>query len=158
MPRRTARQTQLWPGRFFGIASLPQCAGRPIERGLQKLGFVGTMINPTYENGAGEAPPMGDHYWYPLYEKLCELDMPKLVHATTSKSPRVIYSEHMINEETIAMLGLLNSDVFSDFPVLKLIIPHGGGSSRRAHVARRDLARLRQVRARPRPCNCITRT
>lgn len=34
----------------------------------------------------------------------------------------------MINEETIAVLGLLNSDVFSDFPELELIIPHGGGS------------------------------
>jgi predicted TIM-barrel fold metal-dependent hydrolase len=132
-----ARQTQLWPGRFFGIASLPQCAGQPItlglpelERCIKELGFVGAMISPDpYENGGGgEAPPMGDRYWYPLYEKLCELDIPALVHATTSKSPRVSYSEHMINEETIAVLGLLNSDVFTDFPTLKLIIPHGGGS------------------------------
>ena len=49
-------------------------------------------------------------------------------HASTSKSPRAGYSVHMINEESIAVLNLVNSDVFRDFPGLKLIIPHGGGS------------------------------
>jgi OH-DDVA meta-cleavage compound hydrolase len=131
-----ARECRIYPERFRGIASLPQCAGQPIENALgeltrcvTKLGFVGCLLNPDpHENGPGEAPPMGDRYWYPLYEKLCELDVPALVHATTSRSPRVGYSVHMINEESVAILGLLNSAVFEDFPTLKLIIPHGGGS------------------------------
>lgn len=131
-----ARECRMYPDRFKGIASLPQCAGQPIENALgeltrcvTKLGFVGCMVNPDpFENGPGEAPALGDRYWYPLYEKLCELDVPALVHATTSRSPRVGYSVHMINEESIAILGLLNSSVFDDFPTLKLIIPHGGGS------------------------------
>lgn len=130
------RQCGLFPGRFFGIAGLPQSAGAPIENALpelercvQELGFVGCLLNPDpYENGGGEAPPLGDRYWYPLYEKLCELDIPAHVHATTSKSQRVGYSVHMINEESIAILGILNSEVFDDFPTLKLVIPHGGGA------------------------------
>jgi OH-DDVA meta-cleavage compound hydrolase len=132
-----ARQVALFPGRFRGVAALPQCAGAPIayvfpelERCVKRLGFVGCLLNPDpYENGGrGEAPPLGDRYWYPLYEKLCELDIPAQIHASTSRSARAGYSVHMINEESIAVLNLLNSDVFRDFPELKLIIPHGGGA------------------------------
>lgn len=34
----------------------------------------------------------------------------------------------MINEESIAIISLLQSTVFEDFPTLKLIVPHGGGA------------------------------
>src|SRR5581483_4949723 len=33
-----------------------------------------------------------------------------------------------VNEETIAIVSLCNSDVFKDFPTLKIIVPHGGGA------------------------------
>ena len=131
-----ARQCALFPDRFRGVASVPQCAGQPIEHGLKELercvtqlGFVGCLMNPDpYENTGPHAPPLGDRYWYPLYEKLCELDIPAHVHATTSRSAKWGYSVHMINEESIAVIGLLNSDVFKDFPALKIVIPHGGGA------------------------------
>jgi predicted TIM-barrel fold metal-dependent hydrolase len=130
------RQTQLYPNQFFGVASLPQAAGAPIqealpelERCVKQLGFVGCLLNPDpYENSGQEAPAMGDRYWYPLYEKLCELDIPAHIHTTSSRSDRVSYSVHLINEGTIAILGLLNSDVFKDFPKLKIIMSHGGGA------------------------------
>ena len=78
------RQTQLFPGLFIGVAGLPQAAGEPIEntlpeleRCVKQLGFKGCLLNPDpYENSGTEAPPLGDRYWYPLYEKLCELDVP----------------------------------------------------------------------------------
>ncbi len=130
------RQTQLFPKTFFGVGSLPQVAGEPIENALpelercvKELGFVGTLLNPDpYENSGQEAPALGDRYWYPLYEKLCELDVPAHIHTTSSRSERVSYSVHLINEGTIAVLGLLNSDVFKDFPKLKIIVSHGGGA------------------------------
>lgn len=132
-----SRLCKLYPETFRGIAALPQCAGEPIssalpelERAVKELGFVGCLINPDpYENTIlGETPPMGDPYWYPLYEKMVELDIPGFIHATTSKSPRCGYSIHMINEESIAIISLLQSTVFEDFPTLKLIVPHGGGA------------------------------
>jgi OH-DDVA meta-cleavage compound hydrolase len=91
------RQTQMFPKKFFGVASLPQAAGEPIETALPKLtrcvkelGFVGCLLNPDpYENSGTEAPAMGDRYWYPLYEKLCELDIPAHIHTTSSRSERV---------------------------------------------------------------------
>ena len=130
------RQTQLFPGLFIGVAGLPQAAGEPIEntlpeleRCVKQLGFKGCLLNPDpYENSGTEAPPLGDRYWYPLYEKLCELDVPAHIHATGSHSERTPYTVHFINEETIAVYGLVNSTVLKDFPTLKIVVSHGGGS------------------------------
>ena len=38
------------------------------------------------------------------------------------------YSLHFINEETVAVFGLLNSNVYKDFPDLKVVVSHGGGA------------------------------
>jgi len=130
------RDTKLFPGKFYGVCSMPQAAGEPIEKSLKELercvkelGFVGTLLNPDpYENTGTEAPPLGDRYWYPLYEKLCELDVPAHIHGTTSHSERTPYTLHFINEETIAVFGLINSNVFKDFPTLKIVVSHGGGA------------------------------
>ena len=96
---------------------------------MKQLGFKGCLLNPDpYENSGTEAPALGDRYWYPLYEKLCELDVPAHIHATGSQSERTPYTLHFINEETIAVFGLVNSDVFKDFPTLKIVVSHGGGA------------------------------
>jgi 4-oxalmesaconate hydratase len=71
---------------------------------------------------------MGDEYWYPLYQRMVELDVPALVHSASCKNERLTYSTHFINEETIAINSIANSRVFEDFPSLKLIISHGGGA------------------------------
>jgi OH-DDVA meta-cleavage compound hydrolase len=130
------RATKLYPDRFAGVLMLPQVAGEPInvvlpelERCVKELGFVGCLVNSDpYENSGKEAPGMGDRYWYPLYEKLVELDVPVMLHGVGSKSERTSYSTHFINEETLTTVHLLNSKVFDDFPALKFIIPHGGGA------------------------------
>lgn len=131
-----ARQTKLLPDRFVGIAGLPQVAGDPVEvvlpeleRAVTKLGFKGCLLNPDpYENSGVEPPPMGDRYWYPLYEKLCELDVPAHIHSAGSRSMRAPYTLSFLLEETMAVYGLLASDVFKDFPDLKIVVSHGGGA------------------------------
>ena len=131
------RSCELMPNRFIGIAGLPQAAGEPIseclpelERCISELGFRGCILNPDpYENGGIKAPPLGDRYWYPLYEKLCELDAIAHIHATGSREPeREPYTLHFINEETTAVFGLINSTVLDDFPELKVLVSHGGGA------------------------------
>ena len=129
-----AQNVKLHPTMFRGVAGLPQVAGLPIEvalpeleRCVKDLGFVGCLLNPDpYENSGTEPPALSDRYWYPLYEKLCELDVPAMIHTASSKSERTPYSLHFINEETIAVLSLCNSDVFKDFPSLKIIMAHPG--------------------------------
>jgi 4-oxalmesaconate hydratase len=78
-----ALQVKLEPKHFRGIGGLPQCAGvspkntfDEIDRCINDLGFVGMMINPDPGEGDGQTPGMGDEYWYPLYEKLVQMDVP----------------------------------------------------------------------------------
>lgn len=146
-----ARQVGLMPQRFLGIAGLPQVAGEPIEgalpeleRAVKKLGFKGCLLNPDpYENSGTQPPALGDRYWYPLYEKLCELDVPAHVHAAGSQSERAPYTLNFLLEETMAVYGLLVSDVFKDFPTLKIVISHGGGAVP-YHVGRFRAAAIRR--------------
>ena len=130
-----ALQVKAEPRRFRGIAGLPQCAGvgpgntfDELHRCIDELGMVGVMINPDPGEGDGLTPGMGEEYWYPLYEKMVEMDVPGLVHSASCRNPRESFHGHFITEESIAILSLMNSGVFADFPGLKLVISHGGGS------------------------------
>jgi 4-oxalmesaconate hydratase len=132
-----AQTCRLFQGTFRGVAGLPQSARagtvtnclEELERCVKELGFVGCLLNPDPTEGEGPPPPgLGDEYWYPLYEKLVQLDVPALVHSAGCRSPRESYSLHFINEESIAIMSLMTSRVFQDFPALKLVISHGGGA------------------------------
>ena len=130
-----ALQVKMEPNKFRAIAGLPQNAGvavtnsfDEIDRCINDLGFVGIMINPDPGEGDGMTPAMGQEYWYPLYEKMVKMDIPGLVHGASCKNPRESFHGHFITEESIAILSLVDSNVFKDFPKLKLIISHGGGS------------------------------
>jgi OH-DDVA meta-cleavage compound hydrolase len=150
------RSCQLMPAKFIGIGGLPQAAGQPVEttlaeltRCVKELGFKGIVLNPDpYENGGAKAPPLGDPYWYPLYEKLVELDVVGHIHATSSREPeREPYTLHFINEETTAVYGLVSSTVLDDFPSLKILVSHGGGAMP-YQLGRFDSASMRGNRGR----------
>ena len=59
---------------------------------------------------------------------MVELDVAGLVHPASCRNPRESFHNHFITEESIAILSLVHSKVFEDFPKLKLVICHGGGS------------------------------
>ena len=126
---------RLLPDRFAGIAALPQPVCEPIqhslpelERCVKELGFVGCLLNPDPGEGDNATPTLDHEFWYPLYEKLCELDIPAHVHSSGNQTGRGTYSTHFIDEESLAVLALANSRVFLDFPKLKVIVSHGGGA------------------------------
>src|SRR5258706_7197975 len=129
-------QCNLHPERFRGIAGLPQFRSESpagcldeLDRCINELGFVGCLINPDPTEGEEAPPPgLGDRFWYPLYERLTELDIPALVHSASCCNPRESYTLKFINEESISIISLLDSKVFDDFPTLKIIIAHGGGA------------------------------
>jgi predicted TIM-barrel fold metal-dependent hydrolase len=130
-----ARTVALHPTRFAGVAGLPITPDEPVEKALAELdravldlGFVGVLVNPDPTEGTGIMPTLGESYWYPLYERMIELDIPMQVHSAGCFSGRESYTEHFITEESIAILSMLRSDVFERYPQLRVIVSHGGGS------------------------------
>ena len=90
-----ALQVKAEPQRFRGIAGLPQCAGvgpentfDELHRCIEELGMVGVMINPDPGEGDGLTPGMGEEYWYPLYEKMVEMDESSTVLGTRASRPQ----------------------------------------------------------------------
>ena len=130
------RIATLLPDRFAAVGQLPQSPGVPpanclaeIDR-LAALGFVGVNLNPDPSGGRWTEPPLTDRYWYPVYEKLCELDLPATIHVSSSCNPNFHHTgAHYINADTTAFMQLIQGDLFTDFPALRLISPHGGGAA-----------------------------
>jgi len=127
---------KIYPKSFVGVCQLPQSPGVPaancvaeLERCVTELGFIGCNVNPDPSGGYWRDPPMTDRYWYPLYEKMVELDVPGMVHVSSSCNPAFHHTgAHYINGDTTAFMQFLLSDIFQDFPTLRFIIPHGGGA------------------------------
>jgi len=130
------RVCTLLPDNFAAVGQLPQSPGAPpancipeLERVVNELGFVGVNLNPDPSGGYWTGPPLTDRSWYPLYEKLCELEVPAMVHVTSSCNPNFHHTgAHYINGDTTAFMQLIQGDLFKDFPELKFVIPHGGGA------------------------------
>lgn len=133
----TARACRLYPERFSGICQLPQSPGvspancmEELDRCILDMGFVGCIVNPDVSGGVAPlTPSIGDEYWYPLWERLVELDVPAMIHASATLVPNMHPNgSHYIVQDFAAVVELCASKVFRDFPKLKLIIPHGGGA------------------------------
>jgi 4-oxalmesaconate hydratase len=131
------RVCKLYPQNFVGVCQLPQVPGVPpqncipeLERCVKELGFVGLNLNPDPSGGWWKEPPLTDRHWYPIYEKMVELDVPAMIHVSASCNPCFhATGAHYINADTTAFMQLLTADLFKDFPTLKFIIPHGGGAA-----------------------------
>jgi 4-oxalmesaconate hydratase len=130
------RVTRLFPRNFAGVAQLPQVPGGPLDgavdeldRCVTELGFVGCNLNPDPSGGYWTSPPMTDEYWFPLYEKMTELDVPAMIHVSTSVNPAVhTLGAHYLNADTTVFMQLVQGDLFGRFPALRFVIPHGGGA------------------------------
>jgi 4-oxalmesaconate hydratase len=127
----------LYPKNFVGVCQLPQSPGvRPdtcvaeLERCVKDLGFVGCNLNPDPSGGYWRDPPLTDRWWYPLYEKIVELDVPAMIHVSASCNPNFhTTGGHYLAADTTAFMQLIEGDLFKDFPTLKFVIPHGGGAA-----------------------------
>lgn len=130
------RVSQLFPDDFIGAAMLPQSPNvdpasciPELERCINELGFVAINLNPDPSGGHWTSPPLTDRHWYPIYEKMVEYDIPAMVHVSTSCNACFhTTGAHYLNADTTAFMQLLQGDLFTDFPTLKFVIPHGGGA------------------------------
>ena len=130
------RVVDLFPETFVGVCQLPQSPGVPIansiaelERCVNELGFIGCNLNPDPSGGYWTSKPLTDKSWYPFFEKMVELDVPAMIHVSGSCNENVhATGAHYINADTTAFMQFIQGDLFSDFPNLRFIIPHGGGA------------------------------
>jgi 4-oxalmesaconate hydratase len=130
------RVTELFPRHFAGACQLPQTPDGTLDdsvaelrRCVEERGFVGCNLSPDPSGGYWTAPPLTDEYWFPLYEAMVELDVPAMVHVSSSCNPAAhTLGAHYLNADTSVFMQLVVGDLFSRFPTLRLVIPHGGGA------------------------------
>jgi 4-oxalmesaconate hydratase len=130
------RVCDLFPKNFVPVCQLPQSPETSLDnsiaelsRCVEQMGFIGCNLNPDPSGGSWKDPRLGDRYWYPLYEKMVELDVPAMIHVSGACHHSLdTTTSYYLGGDTTAFTHLLFSDVFTDFPELKLIIPHGGGA------------------------------
>jgi 4-oxalmesaconate hydratase len=130
------RVTQLFPDYFIGAAMLPQSPGvdpasciPELEKCIEEYGFVAVNLNPDPSGGHWTSPPLTDRHWYPIYERLVAYDIPAMIHVSTSCNACFhTTGAHYINADTTAVMQLIQGDLFTHFPTLRFVIPHGGGA------------------------------
>ena len=130
------RVTRLYPENFVGVCALPQSPGKSLansvvelERCVTQFGFVGCNLNLDPSGGYWNSPPLGDKYWYPVYEKMVELDVPAMIHVSGCCNPAFyVTGSYYLNADTTAFMQLMQAKICKDFPTIKFIIPHGGGA------------------------------
>ena len=131
------RVCTLYPHNFAPVCQLPQSPGHGVqacveelERCVVELGFVGCNLNPDPSGGYWTEPAMTDAHYYPLYEKMVELDVPAMIHVSGSCNPCVHHvGAHYLNGDTTVFMQLLQDPkLFETFPTLRFVIPHGGGA------------------------------
>jgi len=130
------RCCDLYPDNFAPVCQLPQSPGAPVDASVRELdrcvtemGFVGCNLNPDPSGGYWTGPPLHDRTWYPLYERMVELDVPAMIHVSATCNPNFhTTGSHYLAADTTAFMQVLTSDLFADFPRLRFVIPHGGGA------------------------------
>ncbi len=130
------RVVRLFPGHFAGACQLPQTPGGSLDdsvaelrRCVEELGFVGCNLNPDPSGGHWTSRPLTDEFWHPLYEAMVELDVPAMIHVSASCNPNFhALGAHYLNADTSAFMQFVEGDLFSEFPTLRFVIPHGGGA------------------------------
>jgi 4-oxalmesaconate hydratase len=146
-----ARVCEMYPGRLVPVCQLPQSPGAglgasvaELRRCVEQLGFVGCNINPDISGGlAPFTPSLGDEWWYPLWECMVELDVPGMIHASSTRNPALhVNGSHYVMQDYAAVVELCASKVFEEFPTLRLIVPHGGGAIPYQFTRQRALHRL----------------
>jgi 4-oxalmesaconate hydratase len=130
------RVCDLYPSNFAPVCQLPQSPGAPIDasvrelrRCVEEMGFIGCNLNPDPSGGFWTGPPLHDSAFWPLYEAMCELDVPAMIHVSNACNPNFhTTGSHYLGADTTAFMQALTSGMFKDFPQLRFIIPHGGGA------------------------------
>ena len=105
-------------------ADLQPARSRSCAAASSELGFIGCNLNPDPGGGHFTHPPLTDEFWFPIYEKMCELDVPAMIHVSGSCNPAMhATGAFYIAADTIAFMQLLAGRPVRRFPDLALHHP-----------------------------------
>ena len=121
------------PTRFFGLCLLPlpdvRASLTELDRCVRTLGMKGLLL---YTNIAGRFSDEPE--FRPIFARAVELDIPVLLHPAKPVTTDVVKDYEMTStlgnmfDNTIALTRLLMSGILDQFPALKLVCPHLGGT------------------------------
>jgi predicted TIM-barrel fold metal-dependent hydrolase len=121
------------PQRFFGLCVLPlqdmRAAMDELDRCAKKLGMKGILL---YTNLAGRYADEPE--FRPLFARAVELDLPLLLHPAKPVTIEQVKAYEMTSslgnmfDDTIALTRIIMSGILDEFPALKLVCPHLGGT------------------------------
>jgi len=128
-----AQVTRDHPTRFFGLCVLPfpevKAALLELDRCVQRLGMKGLLL---YTNLAGRFPDEPE--FRPIFARAVELDIPVLLHPAKPLTIDFVKGYEMTStlgnmfDNTIALTRLIMSGLLDEFPKLRLVCPHLGGT------------------------------
>jgi predicted TIM-barrel fold metal-dependent hydrolase len=121
------------PDRFFGLCVLPlpdvAASLAELDRCLNELGMKGWLL---YTNIAGRFPD--EPSFRPLFARAAEFDLPVLLHPAKPLTIDVVKDYELTStlgnmfDDTIALVRIIMSGLLDEFPRLKLVCPHLGGT------------------------------
>lgn len=121
------------PTRFFGLCVLPlqdmSAALEELDRCVHRLRMKGILL---YTNLAGRFPD--EPQFRPLFARAVEMDIPILLHPALPVTAPLLKEYEMISglgnmfDDTIALARIVLSGILDQYPRLKLVCPHLGGT------------------------------
>lgn len=121
------------PTRFFGLCVLPlqdmSATLVELDRCVNQLGMKGVLL---YTNLAGKFPDEPE--FRPLFKRVTELDIPVLLHPAKPITTEFVKGYEMTSslgnmfDNTIALTRIIMAGMLDEFPGLKLVCPHLGGT------------------------------
>ncbi len=121
------------PQRFVGLCVLPlqdmKATQVELERCVRQLGMKGILL---YTNLAGRFADEPE--FRPLFAQAVDYDIPILLHPAKPITSDIVKDYEMISslgnmfDDTIALNRILLSGILDQYPKLKLVCPHLGGT------------------------------
>jgi predicted TIM-barrel fold metal-dependent hydrolase len=146
-----AEWVQEHPDRFIGFAHVPPLGGEEsleeLDRAVKDLGFKGVMFRSSIDSMTEETSKdsilLNDPVLYPFYKKIVELDVPLFVHPAyfplyphafpdplrrrLKEIPRISPGLGKEFDLMVAVVSIVDGEVFEKFPNFKVVFSHLGG-------------------------------
>ena len=121
------------PKRLFGLIVLPlqdvDASLQELDRCVNERGMKGVLL---YSNLAGSFPD--EDQYRPVFEHIERLDIPVLLHPAYPTTYDAVVGRNLVAglglmfDTTIALGRIILSGLLDDYPKLKLVCPHVGGT------------------------------